>query len=80
MRIQFCHNCNEDFVAEFEIASEPTKAQYEAIENEIYKAMDEWESEHDGDFEEFDFWECCYNATNKHIGIAYNPVVATIYI
>jgi hypothetical protein len=80
MRIQFCHNCTEDFVAEFEVASEPTKSQCEAIEDEIYKTMGEWEEEHDGDFEDFDFWDCCYNALNKYVPIVANPVVKTFYI
>jgi hypothetical protein len=79
MRIQFCHNCTEDFVAEFEVASKPTEFQVDAIYNEIYKAMDEWEEEY-GDFVDFDWWDCCYNALNKHIPIVSNPVVKTFYI
>ena len=79
MRVQFCHNCTEEFVAEFEVANEPTKHQCEAIEDEIYKAMDEWEEEH-GDFEDFDYWECCYNALNKYVSIVANPVIKTFYI
>ena len=79
MRIQFCHNCTEEFVAEFEVASEPTQAQCKAIEDEIYNVMTEWEEEY-GDFEQFDFYECCYSALDKHIPIVCNPVIKTFYI
>lgn len=79
MRIQFCHNCTEEFVAEFEVAEVPTKEQCQAIEDEIYAKMDEWETVY-GDFEEFDFWQCCYDAASKHIKIKHNPVVKTFYI
>ena len=40
MRIQFCHNATEDFIAEFEVTEVPTKEECEAIENEIYEAME----------------------------------------
>ena len=79
MRISFCHNCTEKYIAEFEIAEIPTKEQREAIEDEIYDAMDKWE-EKNGDFEEFDFYQVCYDACEKHIKIIDNPVVTTIYI
>lgn len=79
MRIQFCHNCTEKFIAEFEVADMPNQEQCEAIEDEIYKAMGAWEAEH-GDFEEFDFYECCHDALQKHILICINPVVKTFYI
>lgn len=80
MRIQFCHNATEDFVAEFEVREVPTKEECEAIENEIYEAMDKWAEENDDDFEEFDFWKACYDAAIKHIHIINNPVVKTFYI
>ena len=79
MRIQFCHNVTEEFVAEFEVTEVPTKEEYEAIENEIYEAIDRWEKEN-GDFAEFDFWQVCHDAAIKHIHIIKNPVVATFYI
>lgn len=80
MRIQFCHNATEDFVAEFEVTEVPTNAECEAIENEILEAMSKWAEENDDDFEEFDFWEACHDATIKHIHIIDNPVVKTFYI
>ena len=80
MRIQFCHNATEDFVAEFEVKEVPTKEECEAIENEIYEAMDKWSEENYGDFEEFDFWRVCHDAAIKHIHIINNPVVKTFYI
>ena len=80
MRIQFCHNATEDFIAEFEVTEVPTTEECEAIENEIYDAMDKWAEENDGNFEEFDFWKVCYNAAIKHIHIINNPVVKTFYI
>ena len=80
MRIQFCHNATEDFVAEFEVREVPTKEECEAIENESYEAMDKWAEENDDDFEEFDFWKACYDAAIKHIHIINNPVVKTFYI
>ena len=80
MRIQFCHNATEDFVAEFEVREVPTKEECEAIENEIYEAMDKWAEENNDDFEEFDFWKACYDAAIKHIHIINNPVVKTFYI
>ena len=80
MRIQFCHNATEDFIAEFEVTEVPTKEECEVIENEIYDAMDKWAEENDDDFEEFDFWKACYDAAIKHIHIINNPVVKIFYI
>ena len=80
MRIQFCHNATEDFVAEFEVTEVPTNAECEAIENEILEAMSKWAEENDNDFEEFDFWEACYDAAIKHIHIINNPVVKIFYL
>lgn len=79
MRIQFCRNYGENIVAEFEVAEMPTKEQCEAIENEIYEEMGKWDLEH-GDFDEFYFWQCCYDAVIKHINIIPNPVVKTFFI
>jgi hypothetical protein len=79
MRIQFCHSNGQDIIAEFEVYETPTKEQCEAIEDEIYKKMDEWEATY-GDLEEFPYWSCCYEAARKHIYIKPNPVVKTIYI
>lgn len=80
MRIQFCHNATEDFIAEFEVTEVPTKEECEAIENEIYEAMDKWAEENDDDFAEFDFWKVCYDAVIKYIHIINNPVIKTFYI
>lgn len=79
MRIQFYHNATEEFIAEFDVKEVPTKEECEAIENEIYEAMDKWEEEH-GDFEDFDFWKVCYDATIKHLHLVNNPVIKTFYI
>ena len=80
MLIQFCHNATEDFIAEFEVTEVPTKEECEAIENEIYEAMDKWSEENDNDFAEFDFWQVCHDAAIKRIHIINNPVVKTFYI
>lgn len=79
MRIQFYHNATEEAIAEFDVKEVPTKEECEAIENEIYEAMDKWEEEH-GDFEDFDFWKVCYDTTIKHLHLVRNPVVKTFYI
>lgn len=79
MRIQFCHNCTEDFVAEFEVAKAPTPFEADLIYGYIYREMGKWEEEHE-DFAEFDFWQCCYDAVSKVIKILDNPVVTTFYI
>ena len=79
MRIQFCHNATEDFIAEFEVTEAPTEEDCESIKNEIYEAMDKWEEEN-GDFAEFDFWQVCHDVAIKHIHISDSPVVVTFYI
>ena len=79
MRIQFCHNATEDFIAEFEVTEAPTEEDCESIENAIYEAMDKWEEEN-GDFAEFDFWQVCHDAAINHIHITDSPVVKTFYI
>lgn len=79
MKIQFCHNATEELIAEFDVSEVPTKEQCEAIEDEIYEAMNKWEEEN-GDFEEFDFWQVCHDAVIKHVHLIRNPVVKTFYI
>ena len=51
----------------------------EAIENEIYEAMDKWKKEH-GDFDDFDLWQVCHDAAIKYVHIINNPVVKTFHI
>lgn len=63
----------------YSINDKKNKEQAEAIEKDIYKVMDEWEEEN-GDFAEFDYYMCIYEAVEKHIQIAENPIVKTIYI
>lgn len=79
MRIQFCRKYSEEIVAEFEVATEPTREQCEDIEDDLYAMVGEWENEHDEDIDDDTFWECCYSALNKHIPIVANPVVKTFY-
>lgn len=79
MKIQFYHNATEELIAEFDVSEVPTKEQCEAIEDEIYEAMNKWEEEN-GDFEEFDFWQVCHDAVIKHVHLLRNPVVKTFYI
>ena len=57
----------------------PTEEQAKAIEDEIFNTMDKWEEEN-GDFSEFDYYMCCYDAVQKHIHTAENRIVRTIYI
>ena len=79
MRIQFVLGTNVENTIDIDVAEIPTKEQAEAIEKDIYKVMDEWEEEN-GDFAEFDYYMCIYEAVEKHIQIAENPIVKTIYI
>ena len=79
MRIQFVLGTNVENTIDIDVAEIPTKEQAEAIEDEIYNKMDEWEEEN-GDFAEFDYYECIYEAVERHIQIAENPIVKTIYI
>lgn len=79
MKIQFKHNCTEEFVAEFDVDKEPTPHEVDLIYGYIYREMGEWEEEHE-DFADFDFWTCCHNAASKVIKILENPVVKTFYI
>ena len=79
MRIQFVLGTNVENTIDIDVAEIPTKEQTEAIEDDIYSVMDEWEQEH-GDFADFDYYVCIYEAVEKHIQIAENPIVKTIYI
>ena len=80
MKIQFCHNVTADTIVEFDVSEVPTKEQCEAIEDEIYEAMNKWAEENDDDFKEFDYWQVCHNAVIKHVHLIRNPVVKTFYI
>ena len=83
MRIQFCangyFNGYSNVIAEFNVMEVPTNEECEAIENEIYEAMDKWKKEH-GDFDDFDLWQVCHDAAIKHVHIINNPVVKTFHI
>ena len=79
MRIQFVLGTNVENTIDIDVVEAPTENQVEAIENDIYKVMDEWEEEN-GDFAEFDYYGCIYEAVEKHIQIAENPIVKTIYL
>lgn len=80
MKIQFCYNCSNDIIAEFDVAEIPTEEQYKAIEDEVYEAIDKWDEENDGDFEEFDYWGVCYEAVRKNVKIVENRVIRTFYL
>ena len=79
MRIQFCHNCTEEIIAEFEVERAPTREEVEAIYDDIAAKMDEWERR-EGDFADFDFWQCCHDVLAKYIVLVPSPVVKTFYI
>ena len=79
MRIQFVLGMDVENTIDIDIAEIPTEEQAKAIEDDIYSVMDKWEQEH-GDFAEFDYYMCIYEAVEKHIQIAENPIVKTIYI
>ena len=84
MRIQFCYNGDfnghPNVIATFDVAEAPTDEQCKAIEDEIYKAMDKWEEENDGDYEEFDYWQVCHDVCEKHLKLVNNAVVKTFYL
>ena len=80
MRIQFCHNCTAEFIAEFEVSRAPTTEEAALINADIEEKMNAYEKEHDGDFTEFDFWQCCHDVAAKHIELVVNPVVTTFYV
>lgn len=78
MKVQFIRgNYNE--IVEFDVAAVPTTEEMNLIYADIYHEIDKYEEEY-GDLEDFDFWQCCYCATNRHVGVLNNPVVKTFYI
>lgn len=84
MKIQFCHEYSDptiagNIIAEFDVAEEPTEEQCKVIEDEIFEIMGEYELEN-GDYEGFDYWGVCFEATRKHLKILDNPVVKTFYL
>lgn len=79
MRIQFVLGTDMENTVDIEVAEVPTEEQAKAIEDEIFNAMDKWEEEN-GDFAEFDYYMCCFEAVQKHIHTAENRIVQTIYI
>lgn len=85
MKIQFCSErfdprFHDDVIAEFEVKAEPMEWQCKAIENEIFKAIDEWYEEHNGDFSEFDYWGVCFEVAKKYLKLMENKVVKTFYL
>lgn len=79
MRIQFVFGTDAENTIDIDVSEVPTEEQAKAIEDEVYNKMDEWEEEN-GDFAEFDYYMCIYEAVEKHIQIAENRIVKTIYI
>ena len=79
MRIQFVLGTDMENTVDIEVAEVPTEEQAKAIEDEIFNTMDNWEEEN-GDFSEFDYYMCCFEAVQKHIHTAENRIVRTIYI
>lgn len=85
MKVQFCRELfdprfNDDVIAEFDVAEEPTEEQCKAIEAEIFEAIDTWYEENDGDFSEFDWWGVCCEAARKNLKLVDNPVVKIFYL
>lgn len=79
MRIQFVVGYNPENTIDINIERIPEKWETEAIENEIYNALDIYEQEN-GSREGFDYWGQIYKIVEKYIPIAENPIVTTIYI
>ena len=80
MKIQFVKPYEyDDIIAEFDVDKAPTKEQREAIEDEIFDAMDKYWLEN-GDYEGFDYWGACFEAARKHLKLIDNPVVHTFYL
>lgn len=80
MRIQFCRNYSEQHIAEFEVSRAPTPEEVKSIYEYIDNEMCEWEEANDGDFSEFDFWQCCHDAASRYLELVDNPVVKTFYV
>lgn len=81
MRVQFVIKNDINNTIDIEVASIPTEEQVREIENEIWAAMEEYEEETgDSEMEDFDYYECCYEAIKKVMGVKHNRVIRTIYI
>lgn len=84
MKVQFCFNGymvgGIETLCEFDVAKEPTEEQCNAVEEYISEAINNWSEENDDDFAEFDWWNVCYEAANKHLDLVLNPVVKTFYL
>lgn len=80
MRIQFVFGTDVENTIDIDVLEPPTKEQAEAIENEVYNTIDNWEEENGNDFADFDYYMCCYEAVEKYMQIAENRIVRTIYI
>lgn len=82
MMARFCFNGNfnggDDVITEVVVSEAPTEAQCKAVADEVAKAMDEWESEHD-DFSEMDLDFVCRSAAQKRFRVVTIPVVKTLY-
>lgn len=79
MKIQFVFGNDLENVFDIDVAEAPTEEQANAIEQEIQKRMGDYEKEY-GDFENFNYYECCYDAVMKYMHIAENRVVKTFYL
>lgn len=85
MKIQFCRELfdprfHDDVIAEFDVYKEPAEWQCRAIEDEIFKAIDDWYERNNGDMSEFDYWGVCFEAARKYLKLMDNPVVKTFYL
>ena len=76
MRIQFVIGTNIENTIDIDVAEIPTDEQTKSIEDDIYNAMEEWE-ENNGDFSDFDYYMCCFEAVQKHVQIGENRIVKT---
>ena len=56
MRLQFVFGTDVENTIDIDVSEVPTKEQAEAIENEIYNTINEWEEENGNYFEDFDFY------------------------
>lgn len=79
MRIQFVFNNDFGRTVDIDVSEVPDDEQTKAIEDDIYSAMEKYEEEN-GCFADFDYYECCFEVVQKHIHIAENRVVKTLYI
>lgn len=79
MKLQFVIGNDMENTVDIDVTREPTPIEAEAIENEICRAVDEYEKEN-GDFSDFDWCDCIYRVVEKYIPIAENRVVKTFWI